>query len=291
VRRGPWALGATLVAAAATAVLLGAATAEVGSGSARSLLRWALLAFGGVVVAGSLWATSRRRGPNDNVVERAETATRLSHELKNPLMSIKGLASTGARLYDQMDDDERRDFFRLIDEEAARLKRVAEQAATALRVDADQVVYDLREEDLGALVEEVAWATPHGEHPMTVETTPDVLIEVDRRHLSEAVAALIDNAAKFSPPDAPIEVRSLRDDDGDAVIEVADRGPGVPPDRLEAVFERFGRWRPPGYEETSGAGLGLFLSRSHVAAHGGRLDLLERDDGGSILRVTLPDGR
>jgi signal transduction histidine kinase len=54
------------------------------------------------------------------------------------------------------------------------------------------------------------------------------------------------------------------------------------------VFERFGSWRPAGYEETPGAGLGLFLTRAHALAHGGRVYVADRDDGGTILRVTLP---
>jgi two-component system, OmpR family, sensor histidine kinase KdpD len=223
------------------------------------------------------------------VLERAETATALAHELRNPLMSIKGLASTGVRMFDQMSEDERKEFFRLIDDEAARVRTIADQAAEALSIDADRLVYDLRLEDIGPLVEQAAWDAPHGAHPMTVESEPDVLARVDRRHLGSAVSNLVDNAAKYSPPDAPIDVLVRREDD-DAVIEVGDRGPGIPLDRVEDVFRRFTRWRPAGYEETPGAGLGLFLSRSHVLAQGGKLDVVDRDDGGTILRISLPAG-
>jgi signal transduction histidine kinase len=69
---------------------------------------------------------------------------------------------------------------------------------------------------------------------------------------------------------------------------VADRGPGIPSERVLQVFERFGSWRPAGYEETPGAGLGLFLARAHALAHDGRVYVADRDDGGTILRVTLP---
>ena len=277
----------TFLTGASTALFLGAALADTGRGSAGGLILIALLSFFLFVGSGGAWAYAYRRGPTDPMVERAETASKLAHELRNPLMSIKGLAATGVRLFDKMEDTERRDFFRLIDEEAGRLKRIAEQSATALRVDADQLVYDLREEDLGALVEETAWDIPHGDHPMTVETQPSVSVRVDRRHLTEAIANVVDNASKFSPPDAPIDVRAFREGET-AVIEVADRGPGISPARMHDVFERFGRWRPSGYEETSGAGLGLFLTRAHVEAHGGGVQVVERDDGGTILRITLP---
>jgi signal transduction histidine kinase len=285
--RGP--LVVAIVAAVASAALVGTALVLTDRGSARLLLGFALGGLAVVVaVAGGAWAAAGRRRDVDPLVERAETASKLSHELKNPLMAIKGLASTGARMFDQMEDEERREFFQLIDEESGRLKRVIEQSATAMKVDADQLVYDLREERLGALVERVVWEVPHGEHPFTVEADSQLTVLGDRKYLSEAIANVIENACKFSPPDAPIEVTVRRDDDEAAVVEIADRGPGVPPERVVSVFERFANWRPAGYEETPGAGLGLFLARAHVLAHGGRMFISDRDDGGTILRITLP---
>ena len=282
-------LALSFVTGASTALFMGAALADTGEGTTGGLILIALVSFFLFVASGGAWAFAYRRGPTDPMVERAETAAKLAHELKNPLMSIKGLASTGVRLFDKMDDAERRDFFRLIDDEAGRLKRVAEQSATALKVDAERLVYDLREEDLGALVEEVAWSIPHGEHPMSVETQASVTVRVDRRHFGEALANVMDNAVMYSPPDAPIDVRAFRKA-GTAIVEVSDRGPGIPAARVDDVFERFGRWRPDGYEETPGAGLGLFLARAHVQAHGGDVRVAERDEGGTILRITLPAG-
>ena len=284
--RGP--LVVAIVAAVATAVLVGAALVLSHSGSASVLLAFALAGLVAMVAAGGAWAAGDRRRTIDPLVERAETASKMSHELKNPLMAIKGLASTGARMFDQMEDEERREFFQLIDEESGRLKRVVEQSATAMKVDAEQLVYDLREESLGALVERVVWETPHGEHPFTVEAGSEITLLADRKYLSEAIANVIENACKFSPPDAPIDVTVRRDEDRAAVIEVADRGPGIPTERVVSVFERFANWRPAGYEETPGAGLGLFLARAHVLAHGGRMFITDRDDGGTILRITLP---
>jgi two-component system sensor histidine kinase ChvG len=285
VTRTRWLTRLAIVVAAVTAVLLGAALAEADSGRARNLVAVALVMFLAFFAAGAAWAIASRRAP---LVERADTASKLAHELKNPLMAIKGLASTAARLFEQMSDEERREFFHLIDEESGRLKRIVEQSATALRVDAEQISYDLQQVDLGVLVEETAWASAHDEHPMTVDTEPGVEVRADRKRIGEVVENLIDNAVKFSPPDAPIDVVVRHAADGKAVVEIADRGPGIPQDRTAGVFERFGRWRPAGYEETPGAGLGLFIARAHVLAHDGRIEVVEREDGGTILRVTLP---
>ncbi|HSJ51300.1 MAG TPA: HAMP domain-containing sensor histidine kinase [Actinomycetota bacterium] len=283
-----WLLGVALLAAAATATLLGVALTRPVGESVRGLLIAALVMLIAAASAGGLWALADREDPIDPLADRAETVSKLSHELKNPLMAIKGLASTGARMYEQLGDDEKREFFQLIDEESARMKRVVEQAATALKVDAESILYEFLEEDLGELVEETAAATPRGDHSVSVDAAREIIVLADRRCLTEALDNLLDNAAKFSPPDAPIEVTVRHGSPGTGVIEVADRGPGIPAERAEAVFERFGSWRPAGYEETPGAGLGLFVARAHVLAHEGRVDVLERDDGGTILRVTLP---
>jgi two-component system sensor histidine kinase KdpD len=276
------------VVAGAAAVALLVASLASAEGTPVGLVAGATAAL--VVCLGAIgsWAFAARRSEGDPLAERAETASKLAHELKNPLMAIKGLASTGSRMFDKLDDAERREFFTLIDGEAARLTRVVEQASTALKVDAEQLVYLLNEEDLGPLVEKVAWASPHGDHPMSIETDPGIVVRADRRYLTEVIGNIVDNAAKFSPPDAPIDVSVRRRGSRSAVIEISDRGPGIPPERTEQVFERFGSWRPAGYEETPGAGLGLFLARAHVLAHEGQLDVAEREDGGTILRITLP---
>ena len=243
-----------------------------------------------LAIAGAVWAAGMRRAAPDPLLERAETASKIAHELKNPLASIKGLASTGVKLFESMSDAERLEFFRLIDDEASRLKLTIEQSATALRIEAGSVSYDLQPTDVGALVEELAWRSPHGEHPMVVETEPGLEVPLDRLRFAEVVENLLDNATKFSPPDAPIEVRVARDDDDWVIVEIADRGPGITPEHRSAVFERFSSWRPPGYEETPGSGLGLFIARAHVLAHGGRMALEDRDEGGTMLRVTVPGG-
>jgi two-component system, OmpR family, sensor histidine kinase KdpD len=286
-----WPLVVAIVIAVATEVLLvGALVVSRDSAVGRTIVLGAAIALLVLAIAAAVWAAAMRRAAPDPLLERAETASKIAHELKNPLASIKGLASTGVKLFESMSDAERLEFFRLIDDEASRLKLTIEQSATALRIEAGSVSYDLQPTDVGALVEELAWRSPHGEHPMVVETEPGLEVPLDRLRFTEVVENLLDNAAKFSPPDAPIEVRVARDDDDWVIIEIADRGPGITPEHRSSVFERFSSWRPPGYEETPGSGLGLFIARAHVLAHGGRMALEDRDEGGTMLRVTVPGG-
>jgi len=252
-------------------------------GAGAGLLASAVVAF--------VWARTRRRpGTVEDPGRRADLTSKIGHELKNPVMSVKGLASSGIRLYPSMSGDERLEFFRLIDVEANRLKLIADEISTALRIDAGQISYHVRDEDLGALVQEVAWRSPSGQHAMVVEVEDGLTAPLDRTRLSEVIVHLLDNASKFSPPDAPIEVRAYRSPEGDAVVEVADRGPGIPAEHREDVFGEFTEWRPPGYEETPGAGLGLFICRAHLKAMAGRIDIEDERDRGTMLRVTLPGG-
>ena len=83
----------------------------------------------------------------------------------------------------------------------------------------------------------------------------------------------------------------LLDDGSDAVIQIADAGPGVPPEVRDEVFEKFARWRPPGYEDRPGSGLGLFITRSIARELGGDAVLGSAASGGTILRIRIPRGR
>ena len=247
-----------------------------------------LVAFAVAAFALARARRRRRAGPAEDVVRRADLTSKIGHELQNPIMSVKGLASSGIRLYEAMSDDQRIEFFRLIDAEADRLRLIADEISTALRIDAGQLTYQLRDEDLGALVQEVTWRAPSGQHAMVVEVEDGLIAPLDRTRMSDVITHLLDNASKFSPPDAPIEVRAFRSPGGEAVVEVADRGPGIPAELREEVFGQFNEWRPPGYEGTPGAGLGLFICRAHLKAMGGRIDIEDERDTGIMLRVTLP---
>jgi two-component system, OmpR family, sensor histidine kinase KdpD len=216
-------------------------------------------------------------------------ASAVAHELRTPIAAIRALAQTGSTMYDGLGDDERREFFRLIDGEARRLSDVADEAATALKLEAGSLAYDLREDSVAEVVREAAGDAPE-DHPVSVEAAAEVRARIDRARLSEVVGRLIDNAAKFSPAGSPIVVRTRRDD-GRAVIEVEDRGAGIAEAHRGRVFERFARVRPPGYEDVPGAGLGLFICRAHVEAHGGRIvvcDAIGDSTAGTMLRVELP---
>ena len=219
--------------------------------------------------------------------EQAELVSKLTHEIRGPVSTIRGLAGTTLAHYERLDDGERREFLELIRREADRLERTVEQVALALKLDAGTVRFDVRRQDLGPIVRGAVQGTETGDHPLEVDADASVEAPVDGIQITVAVRQLIENAAALSPPDSPISVR-LFADGGDAVIEVGDRGPGIPPDRREAMFERFADWRPTGYEDRPGTGLGLFICRAIVRAHGGEASIVDGPRGGTMLTIRLP---
>ena len=217
----------------------------------------------------------------------ADLVSKLTHEIRGPVSTLRGLVGTTLTHYDRLSDEERREFLHLMRHEADRLERTVEQVAFALKLDAGSVRFDIRSRDLAEIVRETAQAADTGDHPLEVDVAESIEAPVDGALIASVVHQLIDNAVSFSPPDSPIAIGLRRDGDG-ALIEVTDRGPGVPPDTREAVFERFADWRPPGYEDRPGTGLGLFISRAVAREHGGEASIADGPAGGTMLLVRLP---
>jgi signal transduction histidine kinase len=112
---------------------------------------------------------------------------------------------------------------------------------------------------------------------------------VDAKRVKQVLGNLLSNALKYSAPERPVALR-LRRAAGEAIIEVRDEGPGIPPDAIPHLFERF--YRVPGIDVRSGSqtglGLGLFLSQAIVLRHGGRIDVDTEVGRGSTFSVALP---
>jgi signal transduction histidine kinase len=218
---------------------------------------------------------------------RAEIAAMIAHEVRGPVSTVRGLAGTALAHYDRLTDDERREFLGLIEQESRVLLATVTQASTALKVDAATVRYQIRAHDLGATVREGVDSADIAGHPIEADVPEGIEVALDRRWIAEAVRQLVDNAAKFSPPEAAIGIVA-RADDHDVTIEVTDHGPGIPSDRRNEVFGKYANWRPDGYEEAVGSGLGLFLVRGIVDAHRGDVHIVDVPGGGTMLRVRLP---
>jgi two-component system sensor histidine kinase KdpD len=122
-------------------------------------------------------------------------------------------------------------------------------------------------------------------YDLTTSLPPDLpLVPIDSTLIEQVLVNLLENAAKYSPPHSEIDL-SARYEGNEVVIEVADRGPGVPPGDEERIFGKFYRAHPT---LAGGVGLGLTICRAIVEAHGGRIWAFNRADGGATFRFTLP---
>jgi len=212
-----------------------------------------------------------------------------SHELRTPLTSI--LANLEL-LQESLDDPAHEDDRAMIDSalrSSQRMSRLVADLLLLARADAGRgsahVACDLAEIAGNAAVE----AAPlMGDRELRVENDRPLRLDGNPDELHRMILNLLDNAARHTPPTATIDLR-LRADGGDAVLEVADDGPGVPPELRRQVFERFVRGDGPADTATGpGSGLGLAIVSAVTASHGGEAEVGASESGGALFRVRLP---
>jgi two-component system, OmpR family, sensor histidine kinase VicK len=211
-----------------------------------------------------------------------------SHELRTPLTVLRGNAEVGLAIDD---DCAHREILTEIVEESSRMSRLVDDLLFLARSDARSVPLELHETDLGRLMSELAGRAEvlARERGATLEAKVAVAGagEVDARRIEQAVLVLVDNAAKYSPPDMPVELDAAMRN-GTLEVEVRDRGPGIPPDQREQIFERFYRVDADGRGRARGTGLGLSIAAAIVDGHGGSIVAGDRAGGGTVMSVSLP---
>lgn len=224
---------------------------------------------------------------------RGDFVARVSHELRTPLTPIRGFASVLLRRGDHLEPAQRREALERIVERADHLGEVVEDLLLVTRVDRrelDELVHPAPR-DLGPIVEEAVaeLCAFSSARPVTLNTDPDTPTALaDPERTRQIIAAVLDNADRYTPDEAPIEVDVYQDGD-DVCVHVIDHGPGIPREHRERVFEQFQRLEDPMTMRTGGVGLGLFLARRLAEAMHGTLTLAAaRHDRGCEVILRLP---
>lgn len=243
----------------------------------------------------SLEAMTETLSERMDAIERF--AADVAHEIRNPLTSIRSAVET---LEFVEDAKARERLTGILKQDVGRLDRLVTDISNASRLDAELSRDEPRPVDLHRLLAEVAGAYTAAMAPGEVKVrlreaaAPEPLVVAGREGpLGQVFRNLIDNARSFSPPGGEVRV-ALSRDHGEAVASVDDDGPGIPPDNLETVFERFYTSRPKGAAFGGNSGLGLSIARQIVQAHGGTIHAENRRDAdgriaGARFVVRLPE--
>jgi len=222
--------------------------------------------------------------------ERDEFFSLVTHELKTPLASVSGYAELAGRALETGEIESAKQSIRTVVAEARRLSGLAEDVLEAARLDAGKFRLRLAPTDLGELTEEVvsrlARVSGRSVGCEIAGTLPE--LSLDRLRMTQVIENLVSNALKYSEPEDAVSVRCDAEREA-VVLEVRDDGRGIASESLPFLFERFYR---AGGSRAPGTGLGLFVTREIVAAHGGRIDVESVVGQGSrfTVRLPIPDG-
>jgi two-component system sensor histidine kinase KdpD len=214
----------------------------------------------------------------------------VSHDLRTPLAAITGAASSLMEEEDALEPPTRREMAQTIYEEAERLNRLLRNLLDMTRLESGalRVNKELQplEEVIGAALSRLE--APLADRAVNIQLPAELpFVPIDSVLIEQVLINLLENAIKYTPAGSPIDL-SASQDGAMVVIEVADRGPGLPPGDEQRIFEKFYRARDPASRNGSGVGLGLTISRGMVEAHGGRIWAENRPGGGAAFRFTLP---
>jgi PAS domain S-box-containing protein len=214
----------------------------------------------------------------------------ISHELQTPIAIIKGYASTLARADASFDRETLRARLRAIEEEADRLNKLVGNLLYASRIEAGGLHMEIAPLDLEPLIQGVVrrFQARSPDVELKVQLPPTLpLVMADRDRIEEVLQNLLDNAIKYSPRQRTVTVTCSTVGD-EVIVSVSDQGMGISLRDQERLFQRFQRIDHPSTAGRPGAGLGLYICRAIIEAHGGRIWVESTLHQGSTFSFSLP---
>ncbi|RAJ60673.1 PAS domain S-box-containing protein [Streptomyces sp. Amel2xB2] len=230
---------------------------------------------------------ARRRAERSH----AELIATVAHELRSPLTSVKGFTATLLAKWERFTDDQKRLMLETVDADANRVTRLIAELLDISRIDSGRLEVRRQPVDMAAAVRrhvEAHIAAGRSADRFAVcvsEPLPGLWADPDK--VDQVLGNLLENAVRHGEGTVTIEVAAapLRHDEEGTAVTVSDEGPGIPEESMSRVFTRF--WRG---SKRGGTGLGLYIVKGIVEAHGGTIAVDRAADGGARFRFTLPVG-
>ncbi|HVA45109.1 MAG TPA: sensor histidine kinase KdpD [Pirellulales bacterium] len=223
---------------------------------------------------------------------RSSLLASVSHDLRTPLAVITGASSSLLESDGTLAPETRRELIQTIFDDSNRLTRLVDNLLDMTRIESGSVVLNKQphiiEEIIGSALRRLA-------KPLTgrqIKThLPDnlPLTPLDEMLIEQVLTNLLENVQKYTPAGSPIDI-SAWPQEGQLIVEVADRGPGIPDDERDLIFEKFYRGQAAAVDGRRGAGLGLAICKAIITAHGGRIWAENRAGGGARFCFSLPVG-
>jgi PAS domain S-box-containing protein len=221
---------------------------------------------------------------------KSDFVSMVSHELRAPLTNINGSIELMLQAGDEMHPDERRQMLQIVGEQSTRLTRLVQGILNVSRIESHKLAVEPEPLKITAVIERVVKnMQPCTARHQIVMPEPDRLPLVwgDKDRIEEVLTNLLDNAIKYSPDGGMISIDAQAGDNA-LVVSISDPGLGIPAKELDKIFEKFHRVERGDARLTYGYGLGLYISRKLIEAHGGRMWVESTLGKGSRFSFSLP---
>ncbi|MDD5748212.1 MAG: PAS domain S-box protein [Actinomycetota bacterium] len=242
----------------------------------------------------SLIDITREKEYEQELREKAERLrhflTVASHELRHPITVIKGYANTLVEYMESMPEEMINEILKDIDSSTGKLTHLVNELMDVSKIEEGETFVRKERTDVEALVSSVVEEFKASGYKNEVETRIGESVasaQLDSERIGRVFGMLLENAAKYSSASSPIEIEVEKGEDF-ILFSVLDRGVGVPESEREKIFDRFYQVTDALHHSIPGIGLGLYISREIITAHGGEIWHEPRDGGGSIFRFKIP---
>ena len=240
--------------------------------------------------ANAVESLSRSEAARESEKLRSAILDSITHEFRTPLTSIKASITSLMSTMDLSHDD-RGDLMAVINEECDRLNRLVGEAAEMARLESHEFQLDIQPRRVLDLAQAAVAGLKQalGKHPIDVRVAPEITVDMDGERVQEVLVQLLENAAKYSPPEAPIRITAEFKGEN-LEVSVSDQGIGIDDMEQGLIFDKFYRGKNQRYR-VQGTGMGLAIARAIIEAHGGRIGVTSQVDRGSVFYFLLPRKR